>query len=763
MTAETPHDPASAPLPAPRSYSVATPAPRAPAFPDYAPRGFQENEGVRLIMKVAGLLAKHWAMVAVICGLGVFAGLVATFLMARVYTATTTIQIDREAAKVVRNQDALMDHGGMDPQFYTTQFELLKSRALAERVVGALALADDPAFLAPKGSFLSRIFGGAGGNGEAAPAAQRRKAAIAMVQGGTQIQPVPGSRIVKVSFSARSPELAQKIAIGLAENYVGMTLDRRFSASAYARSFLEEKLQQLKVKLEDSEKQVVAYAQKEGIVNVDDKLSVAGANLKALNDSLAAATAERIRKEQIWATAQAGNAAGLPQMLEDKLIEKAQDKRAQLMAEYQDKLRLMKPDFPEMVQLKAQIAEYDRQIKSQGDVVKKSMKTQFEAARDQEASFKAKIESLKTEVLDLRNRSIKYNILQREVDTNRSLYDGLLQQYKEVGVTGAVATNNVQIIDKAELPTSPSSPSLTLNLLLALIGGLLLSAGAILVREFLDDTFVAPEDVEETLGLHVLGLVPVAKKPENGASIARAVLEDPHSAIAEAFRSLRTTLQFSTAAGLPKVLLVVSSKPSEGKSFTSMCLAANFAQLGMRVLLIDADLRKASLHRELGVAGDRGLSNVLTGAMSPEEVAHENVVPGVTLIASGPLPPNPAELLAGPRFSALLSTAAENFDLVVIDGPPVMGLADAPLLGSIVDGALLVVDSSGTRRRLVQAAIKRLHFSRTNLLGVLLNRYDAGKAAHAYGYGYGYARDDFYGYGAPQHAPAPPPTGLPEA
>jgi len=766
MSAEADNDAAQEPAPLPATTRSRSPAlvPEPPRdLGAYAPpRNPQENDSVRVFFKLFGLLVKHRVLIGAIIALFGFGGLVVTWFLPRTYTAWTTIQIDREATKVLRNQDSVQEHGN-DPQFYTTQYELLRSRALAERAVGAMKLADDPAFLEPKkGAFASLLGAGADSDAAANSAAAKSARAIGMVRAGTQIQPVPGSRIVKVGYSANDPAIAQRVSTGLAENFVAMTLDRRFNASAYARSFLEDKLKQLKLKLEDSERQVVAYAQREGIVNVDDKLSVAGANLKALNDSLAAATADRIRKEQVWAQTQTASGASLPQVLDDKLIEKAREKRAELAAQYQDKLRLMKPDFPEMTQLRAQINEYDRQIRQQIENVKRSIKSQFEAARDQEASFSKKMESLKTEVLDLRNRSINYNILQREVDTNRTLYDGLLQQYKEVGVTGAVATNNVQIIDRAERPGSPSSPSLTLNIGVALAFGMVIAAAAVAVREFFDDTFVTPEEVEETLGLSVLGVVPMSETADDQRIAAREVLEDPHSPMAEAFRSLRTTLQFSTATGLPRVLLIVSSQPGEGKSFTSMCLSAILAQLGLRVLLVDADLRKASLHKALDLDNSVGLTSVLTGQKTPAEVVHADVVKGVTLMSSGPLPPNPAELLAGPRFASMLAEASANFDIVVIDGPPVVGLADAPVLGSLADGALLVVDSSRTRRRVVQAAVKRLQFAHTHLLGALLNKFDATKAHHSYGYGYGYGYggSDYHSYGAGARAAA---RQLPEA
>lgn len=728
--------------------SVAAMAAQYPAVYDGRLTGYADNEGAPSFLKYFGLFLKYRMLVGAICAAFFFSGFVVTFLMPRVYTATTTIQIDREAAKVVRVQDAMVENTN-DPQFYTTQYELLKSRALAERVVSSLSLADKKESTDAEISILGRVsqaLFAQGDDGEPENV-RRQRQAIHLVMNGLAVQPIPTSRIVKVSFSSRSPAMAQLVSAAVAENFVAMTLDRRYSASAYARTFLEEKLQQVKLKLEESEKQVVAYAQKESIVSADDKLSVAGANLKALNESLAAATAERIKNEQLWAQAQAGDGFGLPQVLDDKNIQKARERQTELVAEYQDKLGVMKPDFPEMRQLRAQIAEYHRQIKEQVDFVRQAIKARYEASRDQEASFIEKTEKLKEDVLDLRSRSIQYNILQRELDTNRSLYDGLLQQYKEVGVTGAVGTNNVSIIDKAELPKRPSSPNLSLNLALAIFLGVLASAATIAVREVLDDTFKVPEEIEEALGLTVLGIIPLwAKEAETGA-VAREVIQNPLSALAEAYRSLRTSLQFSTTSGAPKTLLITSSQQSEGKSTTAVCIAANFAQLGMRILLIDADMRKPSLHKTLGVDNYVGLANVLTGSQDASHVVMENLIDGVTFMASGPAPPNPAELLAGPRFGSLLAMASEKFDIVVIDGPPVMGIADAPLLGSLVDGALIVVDSIRTRRRVVRAAVKRLYFARTRVIGGLLNKFDAKRVGHSYGYGYGYGTE-YYAYGS---------------
>lgn len=695
------------------------------------------------------LLLKHKLLIAAICLLSLAAGFIKTQLTTPIYEASTTIQIDQQAPKVLSNkQQGAMEDFSREPFFFQTQYELLKSRSLAERVARNLDPADIAALTRPEApSLWSRARRALAG--PPAPAAEEPLSAdmieadqarvAGMIAGGLTVQPVPMSRIVRIAFASTSPAVAQKISVAVADNFVASTLDRRVNAAAYARSFFEERLQQMKLKLEDSEKQVVAYARREGIANVDEKQPEIMSRLSSINTALSAATAERIRHEQLWNQARSGNDLSLPQVMADRAVQTAREKRAQLMTEYQDKLNVLKPAFPEMIQLRSQIGELDRQIKAQADLVKESIRAQFEAARAQEQSLGKTLAELRDQSLDLRTRSIQYNILQRELDTNKALYDGLLQQYKELGVASALGTNNVSVVDRAEIPGGPISPRLTKNLAIALILGLAVAAAVVYVLELLDDTFKGAETIEETIGLTVLGVIPLT--PHDTPTLIEPVVANPQSGIAEAYRSLRTALQFSTETGVPKVLLVTSAKPGEGKSTTSVSLAANFAQLGMRVLLIDADLRNPSLGRYLKVENASGLSNYLAGGAEVADIIQRCFIENVSLVTAGPLPPNPAELLAGPKLTALLAEMSEAYDVILIDGPPVMGLADAPILSSIAAGTLLVIQSGATRRGLVRAAVKRLRFARARLVGTVLSKFDTDKSGYTYSYSYNYSYD----------------------
>lgn len=715
-----------------------------------APEFDAEGASIRdQILKYVGIAIKHRLLIAAFCGAAMFVGLIVTFLTPKVYSASTTIKIDRSVPKVLKEASQL--EGAGEPNFYYTQFELLKSRSLAERVATTLNLGQTDFVSGGRPSLLSRIAGGDGDepSRDAAAIRARQQQAVAIIMAGLSIQPVPNSSLVRIRFSSQSPQWAQRISVAVAEGFERSTLDRRFNASNYARNFLEERLQEQKLKLQDSEKQLIAYAQQEGIVNVDESQPQAVAALAGVQNALASVVTEKLKAEQLWRQAQTQSGAALPQIANDASIQAARQRIASLEATYKEKLAVLKPAFPEMVALRAQITELEKQIEAQVDFVRQTIKAQFDSLAEQEQALTKKLEEVKAEVLELRGRSVEYTILKREVDTARSLYDGLLQQFREIGVASEVETNNVSIIDRAQVPSVPDKPSLKINLAISFLLGLVGAAGVIGVREILDDTFKSVADIEEGLGLTVLGVTPFYVDEESEATPVAEVMNDPTSPLAEAYRSLRTALQFSTTDGAPKTLLVTSSQPGEGKSTTSVSLAINFAQLGQKVLLIDGDMRNPSLHRVLEADNSEGLSNYLSGSTEASKLVQACAIDGVTFMSTGPLPPNPAELLAGPRFATLLALAGENFDIVIVDGPPVMGLADAPIIASQAGGVLLVVECARTRRAIVRDAVKRLDFARARLLGVLLNKFDPRKAGHSYGYGggYGYSYGDGYSYG----------------
>ncbi len=693
------------------------------------------------------LVKRRWLVLGVLIGVAALSLLI-TLMATPMYRATSVVQIDNEQQQVV--QGGSEGFASWDPAFLQTQYRLLESRALAERVADDLELDGDALVQLNAPGWLDRIKGlvrparkqtpvSAGAAGVGSKDALR--AATSVIQRGLNVIPVPNTRLVQINYDSPVPAFSARVANAIAEGFIASGLERRFGANSYAKTYLEDQIKTTKSRLEQSERQLVAFAQKEGLVSSSEGQSLAGQNLSDLNSALAAAQDQRIRAQARWSQAQAARGAALPaDMLANSIVRSLQQQRANLQGQYQQQLQVFKADYPQMLQLKGQLDDLDKQISGELGNIRASVKAEFDAAASQERMLQGQIGSLRTQALDVDDRSIDYNIIKREVDTNRQLYDSLLQRYKEVGVAGDVRSNNISVIDRAEVPRGRFSPSLARNLAIGLLLGLILGVLIAFVLEFLDDTLKTPEDVEQRLKLAVLGIIPKLVKQ----SPAEAV-KDPRSAFSESYRSVRTALQFSTDHGVPRVLLITSAGPGEGKSTSALTLARNFAQMGKRVLLIEADLRNPSLHKVLDVRAEVGLSNLLAGAHSLADAVLDTDEERLKVILAGPLPPNPAELLSGSKLVSLLTIAGERYDQVIIDGPPIMGIADSPILANVADGTMLVVHSGKTRISTAQAAVKRLHVARAHIVGSLLAQYDAKVA------GYGYNYEGYYAYGgAPQ-------------
>ena len=694
------------------------------------------------------LVKRRWLVLGVL-GTVVAIALLVTLMMPPIYRATATLQIDREAVQIMQVEGITNAEGASTPDFLTTQYELLRSRALAERVANELQIDGRMVERLNANAWWTRATdalrprtdtGGGDADVETAVAEDAPDAdlgqATALVRRGLTVEPVRNSRLVRVHFDSTLPNFSARVANAFADGFIASTIERRFGASSYASRYLEEQLALAKGRLEQSERALVAFATRENIVGSGEgSLSLESQNLSTLNSALAAAQDQRIQAQALWQQVSGGGSVPA-HALGGSIIGTLQQQRAQLNAQYQQQLQTFKPEYPSMRALKEQIDEVERQIRQEQASIRASIRAAYDAAQSRENMLLSQLSQLRSQVLDVDNRSIDYNILRREVDTNRQLYDGLLQRYKEIGVAGGVGSNNISIVDRAIVPGGRFKPNLTLNLAIGLMLGLMLGVLLAFALEFLDDTIKSPEDVEQHLRLAVLGVIPHLKKQ----TVANAVA-DPRSAFSEAYRSVRTALQFSTDRGVPRVLLVTSASPAEGKSTTALTLARNFAQLGKRVLLIEGDLRNPSLHKLLGSRAETGLSSLLAGAAVMSQAVRDTDDARLKVILAGPLPPNPAELLSGSRLLSLLTVATENYDQVIIDGPPVLGIADALLLSNVVGGTLLVVQAGGTRRKTAQAALKRLMIARARVIGALLTHYDAKVA----GYGYDYA--SYYAYG----------------
>jgi capsular exopolysaccharide synthesis family protein len=664
----------------------------------------------------------RWLILGAIT-LAIAGAVVVTLLTTPLYRAQATLEINPPSVEVMDGEDERRPERN-DAQFLETQYGLLQSRSLAARVAQDLNLASNPSFVPQEGD-----------------RPVREKSAIAKLQQGFDVDPVPNSRLIRISYFSDSPVLTAEIVNSFARSFINSNLERRYDASSYARDFLSKQIAKVKADLEKSERAVVAYAQSAGIVETGSvggggeegspksgsaPSSLEGSSLVALNDALATAQTKRITAEQRY---RQSRSVGETADIESRTSELRQRVGA-LEAEFQEKRTLLKPMHPDLVALRSRIdslksligAEAGRAAGSQSN----TLLAEYRSAAAEENSLRQRVGQLRGTVQNLRSKGIQYNILLREADTNRSLYDALLQRYKEIGVAGGIGTNAVSVVDEAETPGSPYSPNLPFNLAVGAGLGLLLGLGGALLLEFVNDTIKTPDDVRDKLQIAPLGATPKLSRSKSLAS----ELDDPGSAISEAYFSLLTSLRFSTDRGAPKSLLVTSSRAGEGKSSTALALATSFARLGHSVLLIDGDLRNPFFAGPV----ERGLSILLTSDGNVREHIQHTKLDNLWLLPTGAIPPNPAELLTSPRLKLIVSEAMEHFDVVLVDGPPVLGLADAPLLGSVCQATLVVVESGRTRTKAALNSISRLKESGSHVIGALVTKFSKGAMTQGYGY-----------------------------
>ncbi|ADM10319.1 exopolysaccharide biosynthesis protein [Parvularcula bermudensis HTCC2503] len=670
------------------------------------------------------VLSFKWLILAItLLGSGISAVMVLN--ATPLYRTEATIEVQKQETQIIEgsNVDPVTI---ADAEFMATQFELLKSRSLAERVVETLGLLNDPRYADQSLDREARL--------NAATSKVRRNLAVA---------PSGRSRVMRVIYTSPDPREAARIANAVTDNFIQQSLDRKYATTAYARRFLRERIAATKVALEESERELVEYARAQNILQLESgerrNVNLDSDSIVALNTALNEAEAARIEAEQRYLEAQSN-----PQALsfsESEDLSRIRELRSELVSEYESRRGAFGADFPSMRQLQSRIENIDEQIARERQGILAALQGEYRALVGKEAALRTRIEELKSDVQDLRDRQINYQILQREVDTNRAQYEALLQRLKEVGVIAGVGSSQLSIVDQAEPPKYPFEPNIKRRLAVGMFFSLGFGVGLAFVLNYIDDTIKSPEDVKNKLGTVTIGVIP---KQKDGERSIVASLSDPRSPICEAFFSARTALEFSSSSGMPSTLLFTSTRPAEGKSSCTISMATVLARTGRRVLIIDADMRKPSF--ETGTTESIGLSGLLTQnrALIDEVVPSEN--PGLSLLPSGTVPPNPAELLSSGRFPEILREAQQHFDIVLVDSPPVLSFADAPILAASCDATLVVVEAGGVRRPSIQHTINRLLESKANLIGVVLTKFDADQGGQQYGYyqyAYGKAAEEY--------------------
>ncbi|UOG92053.1 MAG: polysaccharide biosynthesis tyrosine autokinase [Candidatus Thiothrix sulfatifontis] len=729
--------------------------------------------------------------------------LIFTLSITPIYRAGVTMEINQEEQRLLDYDVAANDSQRSSvnsKDFYQTHYELLKSRSLADRVISNMGIEDklrgtQEQLAKPFYADWLEAFSTEETAQDAAEVKGERPLADKFLANVT-ISPVKNSKIVNIQYDDASPEFAANAANAIAQNYINMNLERRAGTTRYAEQFLQEQLVLTKSKLEESEAKLADYAKQADILDINNE-NMKEQRLSGLSNALATAERDRISAETKYSQVKSADMASavlasttiqtlkkaLTELevraqsvsssttINDPTIQRLEQEKAKLEADYQEKLEIYKPDYPLMVQLEQkinkidtqlskassnirtgidqQIAELKTQIQQETRNIQNALKSDYLEAQQKEDELRAEMQTQVSGVQDLRDKRITYNTLNREVETNRNVYEGLLQRLKEVGVASGAVTNNIAVVDAAIVPYAVHTPNKKLNLALGAVLGLFIGVVAAFLLEFLDDRIKTKEDIERLLPLPLLGIAPAIGKRSKGSADTEYHLmtaEQPTSAVAEAFRSLRTNLMFATRTGAPRIMNVTSAGPAEGKSSAIINLATAFAQAGKKVLIIDGDLRKPTIHKRFKLDNSQGFVHFLTGQEKLEALVKPTLIPNVFAIPSGPIPPNPVELLSSEHLHEL-TMRAENgqlpYDLVMIDAPPVLGLADALIIGNHTRATLLITAYNETRKQPLHSAYERLRQARSHLLGVVLT-----KAKSAVGDSNYYSYDYYYSYGA---------------
>jgi capsular exopolysaccharide synthesis family protein len=742
--------------------SVLTPVP----IDDEAEAAAPPAESELNLAEYVGMLRRHWKLALVCCVVGLAGAGIHYAITPKAYQATTTIQIERRNLTPLSNAQNPWLENYWNMEFYPTQYELLQSRGLAERVVKSLDLMEDPAFnpgAAKEGAH--------GANAEGDDAVLGSLAD--QIRGGLSVEPVRTTQLVQLSFRAASPEFAAKAANAFAEAYIDMGVEDRFATAGKASTFLSSQIETLKQEIQDKETQLQAFSRRSDIVSMDPAANVTLKRLEALNAQYIEAKKERIEREAQYHETLNGPRESMTDSLSNGVVSDTRAQILKLERDYETKLKTFKPDFPDMVGLKTEIDKARQHLTEvvgeQVSKVKSNALAAYQTSLRQEQALENDLNTLKREAIDQNSAAVEYTNLKVEIQTRRDLLDELLRKQSETEVAVRLQDtrqSNIRIIDKALVPGGPFQPSLRKDVSYGLLLGLLFGIGCAVMIEFLDRTVKSPEEVERRLGLPMLAVIQdlsesgkgygyssygygygydenaeekgrarpgraaVAWREKKKASAEAAVPsqielvphERPRTLISESYRSLRTALLLSSAREL-KAIAVTSAVAGEGKTATASNLAVVLAQLGRQVLLVDCDLRKPRLHQVFRVSNRFGLVNQLTATAEPETVFLPTEVPNLWVTPSGPIPPNPSELLASDRMRDWLKLVRARFDFVVLDTPPALAVTDATIVGLLADGVVLTLRSGKLTREEARLCRDRLRLAGIRILGAVLNRF----------------------------------------
>ncbi|KZX53891.1 hypothetical protein A3711_02830 [Erythrobacter sp. HI00D59] len=699
------------------------------------------------LRRLFGVVWQYRWIVLGITALCVLIAVVASLLMLPRYTASASMQIDQEEQRILDSQDASPNAAYQDAdRFLRTIVDVLRSERMAERVAEELDLFEGDAF------FEIMQVDPPEDEGPQQELA-RRELILDTINDNLSINLPTDSRVVTVSFTSPDRAFSARFANTFVTNFLRYNIERRLDRTVYARDFLSQQLEDARQRLERAEREANDYARSTGLVRLPatvpggDDTTITTINLATYNQALNDARTARVAAQTRWNQVSQVSPFAIVEVVNNKALQDLISARAVVNAQVEAELVNKQRTHPTVVPLLRQQEEYDSQIATLASGIRNSIRNEYRIAQERENDLQGRVSALTTATQGERDTSVQLNTLNREVDTSRQLYDALLQRYQEMSAEANITSNNVQQIDVAEPPIEPSSPRVLLNVALGLLAGIALSALYVFLREQMDDRIHSPDELQSKLGLKLLGVTPLLPKGESPVE----KLQDPKTALSESLYSVRTALQFATPEGRPKRLMVTSAQASEGKSSMSYGIARTFAEAGKSVLLIDCDMRKPTVHRNLDISNRHGLIELLGGDKSYDEVIQATGIENFSAIPLGQIPANPTDILASRQFSEALDVLNERFDLLMVDAPPVLGLADAVILSAHPGmSTVFVVQAGRSHYGTAKGAVRRLIDNGGNMIGGVLTQFDFDAArvrglGDSYTYGQGYS---YYEYGS---------------
>jgi polysaccharide biosynthesis transport protein len=697
------------------------------------------------------MLIKHiWTIFTATFMVGTIVALL-SFRLRPVYRATAKLEIEASSPEI-RTLSDLFQNMPADDMFLQTQVNVLESDSLAWQTIEQLHLGENPAFAGPAKP------------GERPPSPDTMQSSlIAAFKSALSVENVRNSRIVGVSFESTDPRLAARVVNALADNYEEYNYQKNYEATRKASGWMEQQLDELKAKVEKSQQALVDYERQNAIVNVNDKTNVEEQKLSDLSKQLTDAHADVVRAESLYNVARTnGDQISTSYLLQNDLLSRLQEKFAELRSQYVDARAQFGPNYPKVMRLKDQMDEIRSQLDAERGRIVARYRAEYTASQQRERLLTESLSEQKGEMGRLNQLLIQYNILQHEFQTNQQLYESLLQRLKDATLSSGLRATNIHLVDPARPPLAPIRPRKVFNVAIGLMVGFILGVALAFVQEALDDSIKSIGQVERYLSTNALAVIPLARagrqrpllqgKPTNGPGDRREVeltlLKRPASELAEAYRALRTAVLLSTSPRPPQVLVMTSAQPSEGKTCTSLNLALALAQRRVRVLIIDSDFRKPGVAQAMGMSNEKGLSNVLRGDLSFDEVVLQSEsAPNLWVLPAGAAPTNPTDLLSSPDMGRLIEELRQRFEHVVIDSPPVLLMTDSTVLSILSDGVVLVVEGGVTPMGAVLRAHRIIENAGGKILGVVLNKVDVRRGTY-YGSYYGYGRGYYNYYGA---------------